>query len=241
MTASPSLISLQSVSRTYRTDGVAVTAVRNVSFDITQGEIVAVMGPSGSGKSTLMNMIGLLDLPSEGAVYLQGANVADLPEDRRSSLRARSIGFVFQSYNLLARHNAIENVALPLVYCGVGRKERLARAEQSLQAVGMLHRAHHFPRQLSGGEQQRVAIARALIASPLIVLADEPTGALDSRTGTEILALFAALNRTGQTIVMITHDPAIATQCRRTIRLHDGELVGDEAQDQILPERSTAS
>lgn len=241
MTATPPLISLQSVSRTYRTDGIAVTAVRNVSFDITQGEIVAVMGPSGSGKSTLMNMIGLLDLPSEGAVYLEGTNVADLPEDRRSSLRARSIGFVFQSYNLLARHNAIENVALPLVYSGVSRKERLARAEQSLQAVGMLHRAHHFPRQLSGGEQQRVAIARALIASPLIVLADEPTGALDSRTGTEILALFAALNLTGQTIVMITHDPAIATQCRRTIRLHDGELVSDETQERILPERSTAS
>ncbi|WP_441239332.1 ABC transporter ATP-binding protein [Bradyrhizobium sp. 930_D9_N1_4] len=240
MTASLPLISLQSVSRTYRSDGVAVTAVRNVSFDIMPGEIVAVMGPSGSGKSTLMNMIGLLDLPNEGAVYLEGANVADLPEDRRSSLRARSIGFVFQSYNLLARHNAIENVALPLVYGGVSRKERLARAEQSLEAVGMLHRAHHFPRQLSGGEQQRVAIARALIASPLIVLADEPTGALDSRTGTEILALFAALNRTGQTIVMITHDPAIASQCRRTIRLHDGELVGDETAAPPLPERSLA-
>ncbi|MCP3400707.1 ABC transporter ATP-binding protein [Bradyrhizobium sp. CCGB20] len=241
MTTSLPLISLRSVSRTYRADGVAVAAVRNVSFDIAQGEIVAVMGPSGSGKSTLMNMIGLLDLPTEGAVLLQGANVADLTEDRRSSLRALSIGFVFQSYNLLARHNAIENVALPLVYCGVGRKERLARAEQSLEAVGMLHRAHHFPRQLSGGEQQRVAIARALIASPLIVLADEPTGALDSRTGTEILALFAALNRTGQTIVMITHDPGIATQCRRTIRLHDGQLVGDETQAPILPKRSTAS
>ncbi|MBR0960600.1 ABC transporter ATP-binding protein [Bradyrhizobium japonicum] len=240
MTASP-LISLQSVSRTYRTEGVAVAAVRNVSFDIAQGEIVAVMGPSGSGKSTLMNMIGLLDLPSEGAVYLQGADVADLSEDRRSALRARSIGFVFQSYNLLARHDAIENVALPLVYCGISRKERLARAEASLQAVGMLHRARHFPRQLSGGEQQRVAIARALIASPLIVLADEPTGALDSRTGAEILALFAALNRTGQTVVMITHDPGIATQCRRTIHLHDGELVSDETVTQLLPRRSATS
>jgi len=187
-----------------------------------------------------MNMIGLLDLPSEGEVHLEGANVAELSEDRRSSLRARSIGFVFQSYNLLARHNAIENVALPLVYGGISRKARLARAEQSLQAVGMLHRAHHFPRQLSGGEQQRVAIARALIASPLIVLADEPTGALDSRTGAEILALFAALNRTGQTIVMITHDPGIATQCRRTIRLHDGELVADETLVPILPKRSAA-
>ncbi|MDF0583290.1 ABC transporter ATP-binding protein [Bradyrhizobium yuanmingense] len=241
MTAAAPLISLQSVSRTYRTEGVAVAAVRNVSFDIAQGEIVAVMGPSGSGKSTLMNMIGLLDLPSAGAVYLQGANVADLTEDRRSSLRARSIGFVFQSYNLLARHDAIENVALPLVYCGIARKERMARAEASLQAVGMLHRAHHFPRQLSGGEQQRVAIARALIASPLIVLADEPTGALDSRTGAEILSLFAALNRIGQTIVMITHDPGIAAQCRRTIHLHDGELVGDETQAPALPKRSVVS
>lgn len=241
MTGTLPLISLRSVGRTYRTDGIAVTAVRNVSFDIDQGEILAVMGPSGSGKSTLMNMIGLLDLPSEGAIYLEGTDVADLSEDRRSTLRARSIGFVFQSYNLLARHNAIENVALPLVYCGVGHKERLARAEQSLEAVGMLHRAHHFPRQLSGGEQQRVAIARALIASPLIVLADEPTGALDSRTGAEILALFAALNQRGQTIVMITHDPRIATQCRRTIRLHDGELVSDETVAALLPRRSIGS
>lgn len=241
MTGTLPLISLRSVGRTYRTDGIAVTAVRNVSFDIDQGEILAVMGPSGSGKSTLMNMIGLLDLPSEGAIYLEGTDVADLSEDRRSTLRARSIGFVFQSYNLLARHNAIENVALPLVYCGVGHKERLARAERSLEAVGMLHRARHFPRQLSGGEQQRVAIARALIASPLIILADEPTGALDSRTGAEILALFAALNQTGQTIVMITHDPAIATRCRRTVRLHDGELVSDETIAPLLPKRSVAS
>lgn len=241
MTDALPLISLRSVGRTYRAGGIAVAAVRNVSFDIERGEILAVMGPSGSGKSTLMNMIGLLDLPSEGAIYLEGTNVADLSEDRRSILRARSIGFVFQSYNLLARHNAIENVALPLVYCGVGHKERLARAEKSLAAVGMLHRAHHFPRQLSGGEQQRIAIARALIASPLIVLADEPTGALDSRTGAEILALFAALNGNGQTVVMITHDPGIATQCRRTVRLHDGELVSDETHIPLIPRRSVAS
>ncbi|MFT4121214.1 ABC transporter ATP-binding protein [Bradyrhizobium sp.] len=241
MTAALPLISLRSVYRTYRADGVAVTAVRNVSFDIDQGEILAVMGPSGSGKSTLMNMIGLLDLPSEGAIYLEGSNVADLSEDRRSTLRARSIGFVFQSYNLLARHDAIENVALPLVYSGIGRKERLERAAQCLELVGMLHRVHHFPRQLSGGEQQRIAIARALIASPLIVLADEPTGALDSRTGSDILALFAALNQSGQTIVMITHDPSIATRCRRTIRLHDGEVVSDESQVPLAPKRSFAS
>jgi len=227
MSAPLPLISLRSVSRTYRTDGVAVTAVRNVSFDIAQGEIVAVMGPSGSGKSTLMNMIGLLDLPSEGAVHLEGANVAELSEDRRSSLRARSIGFVFQSYNLLARHNAIENVALPLVYGGVGRKARLARAEESLQAVGMLHRAHHFPRQLSGGEQQRVAIARALIASPLIVLADEPTGALDTANGESVLDLLLALNREGTTIVVITHDRDIAARLPRQVSMRDGRVEGE--------------
>ncbi|WP_284276329.1 ABC transporter ATP-binding protein, partial [Bradyrhizobium iriomotense] len=220
MTALPALVSLRSVCRTYRTDGVAVTAVRDVSFDIRRGESLAIMGPSGSGKSTLMNMIGLLDRPSEGAILLEGGDVADLPDDRRSELRAHAIGFVFQSYNLLARHNAVENVALPLVYGGIRRKQRMLRAEQCLEAVGMLHRARHFPRQLSGGEQQRVAIARALVASPAIVLADEPTGALDSRTGAEVLALFDALHDGGQTVVMITHDSSVAARCERTIRLH---------------------
>lgn len=232
------LLRLRSVYRTYRTDGLAVTAVRDVNFDIQAGETLAVMGPSGSGKSTLMNMIGLLDLPTEGSIYLEGANMADMTEDRRSQLRARSIGFVFQSYNLLARHNAIENVALPLVYCGVGRKERTLRAERSLESVGMLHRARHFPRQLSGGEQQRIAIARALIASPLIVLADEPTGALDSRTGAEIVALLCSLNTTGQTIVLITHDAGVAAQCKRTIRLRDGQVVADEKQIPALRNRA---
>jgi putative ABC transport system ATP-binding protein len=145
------LITLRSVSRTYHMDGLIVPAVRSVSFDIRHGEMVAVMGPSGSGKSTLMNMIGLLDLPTEGSIHLEGGDVAELSESRRSELRAHSIGFVFQSYNLLARHNAIDNVALPLVYCGVGPKERRVRAAQSLEAVGMLHRSGHFPRQLSGG------------------------------------------------------------------------------------------
>ncbi len=228
MTMAPPLLSLRSVYRTYHRDSLAVAAIRGVSFDIERGEILAIMGQSGSGKSTLMNMIGLLDLPTEGAIYLEGADVADMSDDRRSELRARSIGFVFQSYNLLARHNAIENVALPLVYSGVGRKERMLRAEQSLEAVGMLHRAKHYPRQLSGGEQQRVAIARALIASPLIVLADEPTGALDSRRGAEIVELLCSLNGSGQTVVMITHDPWVAAQCRRTIRLHDGQVVAEE-------------
>jgi putative ABC transport system ATP-binding protein len=206
-----------------------VAAVRDVSFDIRRGETLAIMGPSGSGKSTLMHMMGLLDTPSEGRIYLEGEAIAELSEDQRSQLRARKLGFVFQSYNLLARHNAIENVALPLVYNGVGNRERTRRAEQCLQAVGMAHRARHFPKQLSGGEQQRVAIARSLVCSPAIILADEPTGALDSRTGAEVLALFRALGEIGQTVVIVTHDHKVAEQCKRVIRLLDGRVVADEA------------
>jgi putative ABC transport system ATP-binding protein len=223
------IVSLRSVSRSYPSEAVVVAAVRDVSFDIRQGETLAIMGPSGSGKSTLMHMIGLLDTPSEGRIYLEGAAISDLSEDQRSRLRARKLGFVFQSYNLLARHNAIENVALPLVYSGVSSKERMRRAEQCLQAVGMAHRARHFPKQLSGGEQQRVAIARSLVCGPAIILADEPTGALDSRTGDEVLRLFKALGEIGQTVVIVTHDPNVAGQCKRIIRLLDGRVVADEA------------
>jgi putative ABC transport system ATP-binding protein len=225
----PALVSLRSVSRTYRSDAIAVAAIRDVSFDIRQGETLAIMGPSGSGKSTLMHMMGLLDTPSEGRIYLEGASIADLSEDQRSGLRARKLGFVFQSYNLLARHNAMENVALPLVYSGVGSKERMLRAEQCLHAVGMAHRARHFPKQLSGGEQQRVAIARSLVCAPAIILADEPTGALDSRTGDEVLRLFRALGEIGQTVVIVTHDRKVAEQCKRIIQLLDGRVVADDA------------
>ena len=228
----PAIVSLRSVSRTYRSDAVVVAAVRDVSFDIRKGETLAIMGPSGSGKSTLMNMIGLLDTPSEGRIYLEGAAIADLSEDQRSRLRALKLGFVFQSYNLLARHNAIENVALPLVYSGVGGKERLRRAEKCLQAVGLAHRARHFPKQLSGGEQQRVAIARSLVCNPAIILADEPTGALDSSTGDEVLRLFRALGDMGQTVVIVTHDAKVAEKCKRIIRLLDGRVVADDAVPQ---------
>lgn len=228
----PAIVSLRSVSRTYRSDAVVVAAVRDVSFDIRKGETLAIMGPSGSGKSTLMHMIGLLDTPSEGRIYLEGAAIADLSEDQRSRLRALKLGFVFQSYNLLARHNAIENVALPLVYSGVGGKERLRRAEKCLQAVGLAHRARHFPKQLSGGEQQRVAIARSLVCNPAIILADEPTGALDSRTGDEVLRLFRALGDMGQTVVIVTHDAKVAEKCRRIIRLLDGRVVADDVVPQ---------
>ena len=228
----PAIVSLRSVSRTYRSDAVVVAAVRDVSFDIRKGETLAIMGPSGSGKSTLMHMIGLLDTPSEGRIYLEGAAIADLSEDQRSRLRALKLGFVFQSYNLLARHNAIENVALPLVYSGVGGKERLRRAEKCLQAVGLAHRARHFPKQLSGGEQQRVAIARSLVCNPAIILADEPTGALDSSTGDEVLRLFRALGDMGQTVVIVTHDAKVAEKCKRIIRLLDGRVVADDVVPQ---------
>ena len=228
----PTIVSLRSVSRTYRSDAVVVAAVRDVSFDIRKGETLAIMGPSGSGKSTLMHMIGLLDTPSEGRIYLEGAAIADLSEDQRSRLRALKLGFVFQSYNLLARHNAIENVVLPLVYSGVGGKERQRRAEKCLQAVGLAHRARHFPKQLSGGEQQRVAIARSLVCNPAIILADEPTGALDSSTGDEVLRLFRALGDMGQTVVIVTHDAKVAEKCKRIIRLLDGRVVADDAVPQ---------
>jgi len=229
------VVSLRSVSRTYRNGTIAVTAVRDVSFDIHQGERLAIMGPSGSGKSTLMNMIGLLDRPSEGAILLEGTDVSSLSEDEKSRLRAQKIGFIFQAYNLLGRYTAIENVALPQIYSGVGRRERLRRSEQALDMVGMLHRARHFPNELSGGEQQRVAIARALVGSPTIMLADEPTGALDSRTGAEILSLFGELNGAGQTLVMITHDAGVAAHCKRTVRLHDGSIVADQTHLAVLP------
>jgi putative ABC transport system ATP-binding protein len=232
------VVSLRSVSRTYRNGAVAVAAVRNVSFDIHRGERLAIMGPSGSGKSTLMHMIGLLDRPDEGAILLEGTDVSSLSEDEKSRLRAQKIGFIFQAYNLLARYTAIENVALPQIYSGVGRHERLRRSEQALDMVGMLHRARHSPSELSGGEQQRVAIARALVGSPAIMLADEPTGALDSRTGAEILALFSELNRAGQTLVMITHDAGVAAQCKRMIQLHDGFILADQAHLAALPRRA---
>jgi putative ABC transport system ATP-binding protein len=234
----PTLISLRSVGRTYNSGAAAVYAVRDVSFDIQTGERLAIMGPSGSGKSTLMNLIGLLDAPTHGEVLLDGQSVADLSKDEAARLRARKIGFVFQSYNLLARHSALENVALPLIYCGIRRKERLARAEAALHSVGLLHRAQHLPAQLSGGEQQRIAIARAIVANPTIILADEPTGALDSKSGADILSLLRSLNRIGHTVVMITHDPTVAAQCKRTLRLRDGELIADDTH---LPQVSRLS
>ena len=201
--------------------------MRDTSFSVAEGEFVAVMGPSGSGKSTLMNLIGLLDGPTSGRLVFAGEDTTHLNHDQLAGLRNRRIGFVFQAYNLLARNTTLENVEMPLVYSGIRRSQRQLSARAALDAVGVSHRVEHWPSELSGGEQQRVAIARALVSNPALILADEPTGALDSRTGQGILALFQSLNRSGRTIVMVTHDEHVAHHARRILRLQDGTLIGD--------------
>ena len=218
---------MRHVERSFGRGPVAVPVIRDVSFDIARNEFVAIMGPSGSGKSTLMNILGLLDRPTKGTVRLADQDVGLLTDDGMARLRGRSIGFVFQSYNLLARSTAVENVGLPLLYLDRHAGTRHERAMRSLEAVGLGAKAGSLPSQLSGGEQQRVAIARALVRDPTLILADEPTGALDSHTGSDILALFADQHRSGRTIVMITHDPRVAARCGRVIRLKDGRLVRD--------------
>ena len=222
------LLEAHRLTRRYGAGDAQVNALTETSFSVAEAEFVAVMGPSGSGKSTLMNLIGLLDRPTSGRLVLAGEDTTALDHDRLAGLRNRSIGFVFQAYNLLARNTTLENVEMPLVYSGLRGGKRRLRARAALEAVGPSHRVDHWPGELSGGEQQRVAIARALVGDPALVLADEPTGALDSRTGLSILALFQALNRAGRTIVMVTHDEHVARHARRIMRLQDGALVGDD-------------
>jgi putative ABC transport system ATP-binding protein len=205
-----------------------VRALEGVTLCIEAGESVAVMGPSGSGKSTLMNLLGLLDRPSRGRYWIEGEDVSQFSPDQQATIRNRKVGFVFQASNLLARSTALENVELPLVYAGVGASERRRRAGDALEAVGLGHRRSHWPHQLSGGEQQRVAIARAIVNEPLMILADEPTGALDSRKGLTILALFQALNHAGRTLVLVTHDAQVARHAARIVNLRDGQLISDE-------------
>ncbi len=219
------IIQVEHLSKIYNagTPG-EVRALDDVSFDIQGGEFMAIMGPSGSGKSTLMNMIGCLDTPSAGRYLCDGVDVATLDAEQRAQLRLSKIGFVFQGFHLLPRMSALENVMLPLVYAGVPRGDRAALAERALAAVGLGDRGHHRPSELSGGQQQRVAIARALINSPPILLADEPTGALDSRTGEEILALFKRLRDEGHTVILITHDAHVAEHADRTLHIRDGRL-----------------
>jgi len=222
------LIHTRDLVKVYRVGDNEIRALDGVSIDIARGEITAVMGPSGSGKSTFMNMLGCLDRPSSGEYVLGGRRVSELAGDELAEVRNRSIGFVFQTFNLLARTSAVENVELPLVYAGVGAAERRGRALEMLAKVGLAERAGHQPAQLSGGQQQRVAIARALVTRPLLILADEPTGALDSHTSLEIMGLLQELNRNGLTVVLVTHEPDVARFARRVLRFLDGRLVEDQ-------------
>ena len=225
------IIRAHNLVKRYQQGATVVEALRGVSLEVEAGELVAIMGPSGSGKSTLMHILGCLERPTLGTYAFCGASVEQLDDDSLAAIRNRKIGFVFQSFNLLPRLTAWKNVALPLLYAGVPRAQRQALALQALDLVGLSGRVAHRPSELSGGEQQRVAIARALINNPVVILADEPTGNLDSKVGSEILQVFQDLNRLrGVTMLLITHDPLIAAHCGRRIRLHDGKIVTDDAE-----------
>ncbi|HSM58081.1 MAG TPA: ABC transporter ATP-binding protein [Candidatus Sulfomarinibacteraceae bacterium] len=228
------MIDLSGVTKVYEMGTQEVHALRGIDLCIEEGEYVAIMGPSGSGKSTLMNIIGCLDVPTDGTYILNGTDVSDMDDDEQARIRNQRIGFVFQQFNLLPRTVALKQVALPLMYGGYGRRERTRRAEEALRSVGLGDRMDHRPDELSGGQQQRVAIARALATEPDLILADEPTGALDSETGAELLQLFGELNRQGITIVTVTHDPVVGRAARRTVHIRDGLIERDEIGEQRL-------
>jgi len=229
------MIEIDNVTKIYNLGDSEVRALDGVNLHIDKGEMLAIMGPSGSGKSTLMAILGCLDVPTTGTYQLDGESVESLTDDQLANIRSRKIGFVFQQFNLLARTSALDNVMLPLTYAGVSGRDRRRLATEALQKVGLGDRLHHRPNELSGGQQQRVAIARALVNSPAILLADEPTGALDSKTGAEIIGLFQRLHsELGQTVIYVTHDPFIARHTGRVVRLADGVIVGDEVIERPL-------
>lgn len=221
---------VQNLSKIYKKSGtdVEVAALRSLNLDFVEGEYTAIMGASGSGKSTLMNILGCLDQPTDGRYILGDTDISSLPDDELSEIRSRRIGFIFQNFNLIQQLTVLENLEVPMFYLGIPPHERRRRAMQLAEKVGLAERADHRPMQLSGGQQQRVCIARAMINDPLILLADEPTGALDSKTGQQILALFDELVSTGRTIMLVTHDPSVAHRCQRVIQLHDGAVIRDE-------------
>jgi putative ABC transport system ATP-binding protein len=222
------LIDIRNLTKVYEMGDVRVHALRGVSFTAQNGEFIAIVGPSGSGKSTMMDILGCLAKPTEGEYYLEEQEVGQLSDNRLAEIRNRKVGFVFQSFNLLQRTTALQNVELPLIYSGLGRKERRRRAFEALESVGLADRIHHKSNEMSGGQIQRVAIARALVNNPSMIFADEPTGNLDTRSGGEIMAIFEQLNQAGNTIIMVTHEPAIAAHARRILHIRDGLIERDE-------------
>lgn len=233
------LISIKSLNKTYLMGAEIVEALKDVTLNIEKNEYVALMGPSGSGKSTLMNLVGCLDSPTRGEYWLNGTEVSTMDDGELAAVRNKEIGFVFQTFNLMPRLSALENVALPLVYAGVGKEERLAKARKTLEAVGLGDRVMHKPNELSGGQRQRVAIARAMVNDPAIILADEPTGNLDSKTSHEIMGLFEQIHQAGNTIILVTHEQDIAMHAHRIVRLRDGLIESDTLNENIVSVSNT--